>query len=289
MSKSINYLDIMTLIPNRMILKGFGLTLILLLISVLFLNFSSNFDTTDEFDYMELSNEYSWNFSSGIALSQSLADPYKNLLYFTTDVFRITSVLGHSDDIEVSCKPDPCGDDVFAYAGWSEGYYKYYVHSIDIWWKTVSQNWEVRIKRTLPEGLSDKSIPSIQFELQSIFLSNISKSLIEEIALIDSLTKVENEQDFRIEMKDLINVGDLKIQVGHLYDDGTFIRLELIDNNLFINVQHYVSYYADNMQIRHKLGDKPDEYYIGTLDVFFESYTTAVNQFLEFYLNLEEQ
>jgi hypothetical protein len=288
MSKSINYVDIIALIPNRMILKGFGLTLILLLISVLFLNFSSYFDTTDEFEYMDLSKQYSWDFTSGITLSQSLADPYKNMLFYSTNVFRITSVLGQSDDIEVTCNPPPCDDDVFGYAGISESYYKYYVHSIDIWWKTVSHNWEVRIKRTLPEDLSDKSISSFQFELQSISLSNISKALIEEIALTESLTKVE-EQEFNLEMRNLISVGDLEIRVGHLYEDGTFIRLHLIDNSFFIYVQHFVGYYADNTKILYKLGDKPDEYYIGTLDVFFESYTAAVNQFLDLYLNLEDQ
>lgn len=254
--------------------RGVGLALILMISSIAVSTIIENKTTSDQYNYLVPSKDYSWDFSSGLTLSQSMTDQQENLLYFDTFVGRI-----HSSP----CEPN-CGLEIQV-----EAYYIFNTSEITSSWNILNSGWETRIYRANPP------VESIdqwfwRFLSPQLPLENVSKSLTNEISLIEGLQNVNYTMFSQLKERSR-DIGDLEFRIVQVYGDGTVIHVTLVNHDLFLGVSHFDKYYGDIDRSDGSAGlvwypslDIPARYYVGNLDIFFVSYTQSINELLAYLL-----
>lgn len=254
--------------------RGVGLALILMISSIAVSTIIENKTTSDQYNYLVPSKNYSWDFSSGLTLSQSMADQQANLLYFDTSVGRIDYF---------SAQP------IGGYGSVLEAYYIFNTGEITSSWNIRNNGWETRIYRANPP------VESIdqwfwRFLSPQLPLENVSKSLTNEISMIEGLQNVNYTTSYQLYERSL-DIGDLEFIITQVYGDGTIIRVTLVNHDLFIKVSHFDKYYGDDDDdpphiVWYPSQDIPAQYYVGNLNKFFVSFTQSVNELLGYLLGV---
>ena len=263
-------------------MKGLFLTFLLLSMATLLSGIHEQQNRSFDNPYADIprveTTPHSWDFSSGLSLSQSFADQADEILYISTEAFRVNAVTGQSDNIEVTCEPEPCDDSIFAFASESIIYYDYNTSNIAVNYNTESQEWNVRILRLLSNSVLSGEI---FYELHQVPIRNISDALIHETAGIEDL-QIVSEDVYGQMMRENIDVGDLEFTITHAYSSGYYIRIELYNNHLFMQVSRFDKYYSSRQIIGFERNDShQNQYYVGSLDIFFPIYKQAVNNLLD--------
>ena len=234
----------------------------------------------DTLGYVQVVDSYTWDFSSGLSLSNGFADTSRDILMFSIRSSIVDGVSGQGNfTVSKTCNPD-CGEgETFVYSAVSTPYFVEGVSSIDASLMTESLEWrmDIRVLNQQIEG-------DVKWRLSMIDYGNLTDSLAREISAIDNL-KPTSWVEYGRDQEDSIDVGDLLIELWQWYADGTEFLITLVGDQLFIRVGHFTEYYANEEFTAIRGGSDGDyAYYTATVNGFFPTYVAALNEFIVTYL-----
>jgi len=239
----------------------------------------SNNNITPSVDFVDVVDEYQWDFSSGINLAQNLRDDSREILSMSVFVSKIDSVTGKTGGLppQISCDSD-CSES-WAYSADAYPYFDYKVFSLVIFQDTLNEVYQTIV------GLNDsRRQGEIRYSSSSLPLENLSNSLADEVEGISGLSEI-NESMQNALLYNITDPGDIQINIWQSYRDGTMFFISIIGDHIVIEKSKFSGYYGSMNEYQFK-DVVLQSIFSGTISEFFPTYTSSINEFLSYIIEV---
>jgi len=204
---------------------------------------------------------FEWDFSSLDALSLQISERSEYLLAFTT----MTSILSEG------------------WGGMMIPYFNYSVFSIHSYYITEDETQILRIE----DYLNNETYYETLYTIQSEQLVPFSLALAKDLQTMENYTDIAN--NYWEEMDAVLVPGAFSIEIRHVYQDGSYIKIQTVENIVFIRYARFKEYHGEfnhwgidlDIEEFEDGRDKYKEFYKATIPQIFTNHTIAVNEFLE--------
>ena len=206
---------------------------------------------------------FEWNFSSIDTLSLQMSERSDDLLVFSAET------LGISESRNWTLIP----------------YFNYSVYSIHSWYNTEEKQQMLLIDDYLYSAIDYEVYYTIQAEL----LVPFGKALANDLQTAENYTDIA--ENYWEEIEAAQELGVFSIWITYVYQDGSYIKIETIDNTVFIRYATSKKYFGSHNSWGANLDneeyedgrDKYNESYKATIPQIFPNLILAVNTFLDYF------
>ena len=206
---------------------------------------------------------FEWDFSSIENLSLQLTERSDYLLAFTTETVILSEGWG----------------------GMLIPHFNYSVFSIHSWYNVEDQQQMLLID----DYLKNESDIEIYYTIESNLLTPLSSALAKDIKTIENYTDIA--EYYWEEMDAVAEPGAFSMWITHVYQDGSYIKIETVENSVFIRYARFKVYKGTHNSWGAGLDleefengrDKYKEFYKAEIPEIFTNHTIAINVFLEYF------
>ncbi|MCG3259431.1 MAG: hypothetical protein H7644_06780 [Candidatus Heimdallarchaeota archaeon] len=205
---------------------------------------------------------FEWDFSSLDALSLQISERSDYLLAFTTETVRLSE----------------------GWDGMNIPYFNYSVYSIHSYYITEDETQILHIG----DYLDNETDYETYYTIQSEQLVPFSLALAKDLQTMENYTDIAN--NYWEEMDAVLVPGAFSIWIEHVYQDGSYIKIQSVGNTVFIRYARFKEYHGElnhwgiidlDIEEFEDGRDKYKEFYKATIPQIFTNHTIAVNEFLE--------
>lgn len=256
--------NIYELWKTNSIARGIAVSVLILVLSVGVVALPQLLDNTGPVQDWD---PFSWDTSSGLQLADDIDDRRDSLLMVTMSAHQVTDP---PDQVEVTCEPGPCDDDVFGWAGTSYPLLDRNISYFAAYYNQEINDWTLR--------MDGSQFLNAIFTIEPFLLENITDALVDDVSDIQNLNQKDPET---LDLKDLYSVGTVVLHFSLIYNDSSIISVDVVDTTVLLRFERFYKYETSFNMYGVYIDQTYEELnYHGTITDRFPSFVQSLNDII---------